>query len=431
MSKKSKSSKSQQKNVQINNNVSGDTKQNPSDVSGDTRTINIPASAMPKNNGNYNTNPNYNAANNPNNYGNNYKGGRNGNYGYNNHGGYGNGYRQNQYGGNMGNHSNNGNYGNNVNRGNNGNYGNNANYGNYGYQQNQPQKNNGGLIAAVSVLGVLVVAVAVFLILWFSGIIGKTEKSVEDNTSAYVQQEEKKEEAPAPPTPAPEPVTMYVANVKTSIYFRSQPTEVDSNIICEIPLRTAISFIENVDAVFAKIIYNGQEGYVKREYLSSTMPAAPAPSAADGNTSVSSYKYIANVKNSVYFRSQPTELDSNIMGEIALGVKVGYIERTNNVFSKIYYNGKYGYVKTQYLSSSSPGSSSSSSASGGSVQSYVMVSNVKTSIYFRSSPSENSSNIICEIPVNTVVGFVERTNNVFSKIYYNGRYGYAKSEYLQ
>lgn len=218
MSKKSKSAKAQQNTVQIKNNAYGGTKQNPGDVSGDTRTINIPASAMPKNNGNYNPNSHYNAANNPNNYGNNYQGGRNGNYGYNNNnaGGYNNGYRQNQYGGNMGDHSNKGNYGNNVN------YGNNGNYGNYGYQQNQPQKNNNGLIAAVSVLGVLVVAVAVFLILWFSGIIGKTEKPIED-TSAYVQQEEKKEEVTAP-APAPEPVTMYVANVKTSIYFRSQPT---------------------------------------------------------------------------------------------------------------------------------------------------------------------------------------------------------------
>lgn len=73
---------------------------------------------------------------------------------------------------------------------------------------------------------------------------------------------------------------MYVANVKNSIYFRSAPTEDSSNIICEIPFGTAVTFLENTDAVFAKISYNGTDGYVKREYLSSTQPQKQEPQYA-------------------------------------------------------------------------------------------------------------------------------------------------------
>ena len=91
-------------------------------------------------------------------------------------------------------------------------------------------------------------------------------------------------------------------------------------------------------------------------------------------------------------------------------------------FMKIYYQGKYGYSKAEYLSTSPP-------YSGGSV--YMTVCNVKTSIYLRKQPVEDSSNIICEIPVNSTVEFLGNANGTFYKIRWNGKEGYAKSEYLR
>lgn len=64
------------------------------------------------------------------------------------------------------------------------------------------------------------------------------------------------------------------------------------------------------------------------------------------------------------------------------------------------------------------------------VVSYMYVANVKYSIYLRSLPEENDSNIITEIPLGTQVGFIENTDSVFAKINYNGRIGYSKREYL-
>ncbi len=287
------------------------------------------------------------------------------------------------------------------------------------------KKSNTGLIAAISGLSVLLVAVLIFAVLWFSGAIGSSSSSVPASQPMSVPTES--QSASTDQTPQSQPVTMYVANVKNSIYFRSAPTEDSSNIICEIPFGTAVTFLENTDAVFAKISYNGTDGYVKREYLSSTQPQKQEPqypSASSGNTSISEYMYVANVKNSIYLRSQPVENSSNIMGEIPLGTRIGFIENTNNVFCKIYYNGKYGYVKRMYLSSSAPVSSGSSSR-------YMTVCNVKTSIYLRNAPVENSGNIICEIPVGSTVEFLENANGTFYKIRWNGKVGYSKAEYLR
>ena len=157
---------------------------------------------------------------------------------------------------------------------------------------------------------------------------------------------------------------------------------------------------------------------------------APAPTAAPAaqpaqpeNNVISRYVYVANVQNSIYFRSAPAENDGNIITEIPLGTMVGFIENVDSVFAKINYNGQIGYAKQQYLSDVQPSINNT-------VSDYMYVANVKNSIYFRSSPSENDGNIICEIPLGTRVGFIENANSVFAKISYNGQTGYAKREYL-
>ena len=153
-------------------------------------------------------------------------------------------------------------------------------------------------------------------------------------------------------------------------------------------------------------------------------PAAPAaPAAQPENNVISRYVYVANVQNSIYFRSAPAENDGNIITEIPLGTMVGFVENVDSVFAKINYNGQIGYAKQQYLSDVQPSVNNT-------VSDYMYVANVKNSIYFRSSPSENDGNIICEIPLGTRVGFIENANSVFAKISYNGQTGYAKREYL-
>ena len=213
--------------------------------------------------------------------------------------------------------------------------------------------------------------------------------------------------------------TMYVANVANSIYLRSQPEEVESNIITSIPLGTQVVWMEDVTPVFSKVSYGGTTGYVKRDYLSAKKPEPKVTYTPPANTTIQKYVYVANVANSIYLRSQPKGNSSNIITTIPLGTRVGFIEYTNNTFSKINYNGTIGYAKTIYLSDYYSSTT------------YMTVYNVKHSIYLRSAPYENPNNIICEIPLGSVVTYISNGGNGFYKISWNGYTGYSKSKYLR
>ena len=215
---------------------------------------------------------------------------------------------------------------------------------------------------------------------------------------------------------------MYVANVKNSIYLRSSASEADSsNIICTIPWGTSVGFIERANSVFSKISYGSYVGYAKTQYLSDTDPSAYYYS----NETVSKNVYIANVKHSVFFRSTPSEASqSNVICEIPLHTQVGFIEYSDSTFSKVLYGSKVGFVKTKYLSDYNTSYYNSPV--------YMTVCNVKHSIYLRSTASSaNNSNIICEIPVNSTVELLERTNSTFYKIRWKGMVGYSKASYLR
>jgi len=84
------------------------------------------------------------------------------------------------------------------------------------------------------------------------------------------------------------------------------------------------------------------ENYVLSPYYAETIPMPE-------NTTVVSDKYIVNVANAAYFRSTPSESEDNVICTIPLNTEVGFIEVTDNVFSRVEYNGQYGYVKSEFL----------------------------------------------------------------------------------
>jgi len=84
------------------------------------------------------------------------------------------------------------------------------------------------------------------------------------------------------------------------------------------------------------------ETYSVSPYYAETIPMPE-------NTTVVSYKYIVNVANAAYFRSTPSESEDNVICTIPLNTEVGFIEVTDNVFSRVEYNGQYGYVKSEFL----------------------------------------------------------------------------------
>lgn len=293
-------------------------------------------------------------------------------------------------------------------------------------QQYQQKPNNSGLIAVISILSVIIFIAIMVLILVLTGIISFSNNKTKNvvNTQVPAQAVIDNTTTAVPVTPVvPENTSIssykYVANVKHSIYFRGAPDEVDSNIICEIPLGTQVGFIENTNSTFAKINYNGSIGYVKQDYLSSTSPY-------DDSVSWASPMRVVNVKHSIYLRSTPSESsDSNIIMEIPLGSIVYYQGEPNSTFYKISYNGAIGYSKQIYLSFNTNYDTVMRNTNT------MTVVNVNHSIYLRSSASESSeNNIIMEIPVGSTVTYLSTPDSTFYKISYGGIVGYSKQIYL-
>lgn len=207
---------------------------------------------------------------------------------------------------------------------------------------------------------------------------------------------------------------MYIVNVKSSAYLRSTPEEIDGNIITTVPLGETVGFVEQANSVYSRVCVNGTYGYIKSKYL------GPNPPSTSSNTTITAYLYISGVNSSAYLRSTPEEISTNIITTIPLGEAVGYIEEANSVYSRVYWNGHYGYVKTKYLSATSPYYGYNT----------MYIANVPNSVYLRSSPKEDPNNIITTIPLGTAVEYIGYANSTFTEIYWNGYYGYVKTKYL-
>lgn len=117
---------------------------------------------------------------------------------------------------------------------------------------------------------------------------------------------------------------------------------------------------------WSKVDYNGQEGFIKSDYLQSNTPA-PAPEATQPEatadpaatteqpatteqTSAPAPAGSMTAKENVRVRNAPnTDSDNNVIGQLTGGQSVEVIGDASNGWSKIKYNGQEGYVKTEFL----------------------------------------------------------------------------------
>ena len=248
---------------------------------------------------------------------------------------------------------------------------------------------------------------------------------------------EKKEETPAPESVEPsvsvsaektqqtqqtdvqdQYTTYYVVNCNDSITLRKQP-DVNSGQITQIPLGSAVSYVESAQNGFYKVIYNGSTGYALASYLSTSKPVASV--AAPTQTSTENYEtyYVVNCEKSITLRPQP-DVNSGEICQIPLGSAVSYISAASNGFYYISYNGNKGYSIASYLSPSSGGNS---------VYSTCRVVNCNESITLRPQPDVDSGEI-CQIPLGETVSYVGSAENGFYEICYMGKNGYALADYL-
>lgn len=276
-----------------------------------------------------------------------------------------------------------------------------------------------------NILIVLIICVSALLVALIVGVV-----TFILYTNSYQNKKVESTAAPVTTAIASAPVQtaapiLYVTNVNNSISLRQFPDE-NGAILTTIPLGAAVEMINIENNGFTHIKYNNIEGYSKTMYLTSdangvyqqpSIPDVQTPSSS--LTRVIDTMYVTNVENAIYLRTGASE-NADIITTIPLDAAVGFITDIGNGFYKISYNGQMGYSKAKYLTYRSPVSYDTR---------YMRVTGVKHSIYLRKTPSENSVNI-CEIPVGTRVIFIERYNDYYYRIRYNGMVGYATSAYL-
>ena len=203
---------------------------------------------------------------------------------------------------------------------------------------------------------------------------------------------------------APESTTTTTKYVNTlSLNVRSGPST-SYSVIGKVSEGDKVEVISTSNG-WSKIKYNGKTGYVSSQYLSSS--AAP-------ESTTTTTKYVNTLSLNV--RSGPSTSYS-VIGKVSEGDKVEVIS-TSNGWSKIKYNGKTGYVSSQYLSSSAAPESTTTTTK------YVNT----LSLNVRSGPSTSYS-VIGKVSEGDKVEVIS-TSNGWSKIKYNGKTGYVSSQYL-
>lgn len=129
--------------------------------------------------------------------------------------------------------------------------------------------------------------------------------------------------------------TYFVVNCRESITLRAEPS-VYSRELAQIPLGQAVGFIENVNADFCKINYDGIVGYALREYLS-----------PDKNSSAH-FATVVNCRESITLREEASTYARELI-QVPLGARVKYLGVETNSFYKVEYRGRVGYVLKTYI----------------------------------------------------------------------------------
>lgn len=174
---------------------------------------------------------------------------------------------------------------------------------------------------------------------------------------------------------------------------------------------------------WVQIKYNGKTGYVHGDYVSKSQG-----SESNNGSTVSSKKVVTG--SSVNFRKGPGTSYSKI-ATLSKGTEVGYISESGG-WSKISYNGKIGYMSSQYLGNNTTGTPSTDNSDKDNSCTDVTVISKKivtgNSVNFRKGPGTSYSKI-ATLPKGTEVGYISESGG-WSKISYNGKVGYMSSQYL-
>ncbi|WP_215146233.1 SH3 domain-containing protein [Exiguobacterium qingdaonense] len=174
-----------------------------------------------------------------------------------------------------------------------------------------------------------------------------------------------------------------------------------SDVITVLPANATVKYVSRYGSWY-KVTYNGKTGYVASSFLTPT--SAPIPPS-------DYYKTNVNLNMRLTAASW-----SDVVTTIPSGATVKYVSRYGSWY-KVTFNGKTGYVASEYLT--------------GTTAPITPSSHYKTTVNLNMRLSAASwSSVLTVIPSGATVKYVSRYDSWY-KVTFNGKTGYVASEYLK
>lgn len=183
---------------------------------------------------------------------------------------------------------------------------------------------------------------------WAADYKASVAKAAEEAAAAKAAEEE----AAAKAAEAAAAEAAEAANAKTKvttdkINVRDAASE-SGNLLGQIASGTQVTWYADENG-WAKIDYNGTKAYVKADYLADAGDASAQPATEPADTSaVLSQGEEITLANTVNVRESMSETASKVAVAYA-GEQVTVIQSYADGWTKVNYNGKQGYCKTEYL----------------------------------------------------------------------------------
>jgi uncharacterized protein YgiM (DUF1202 family) len=137
--------------------------------------------------------------------------------------------------------------------------------------------------------------------------------------------------------------TALLARAKDVVNIRSSDSETADRIDRAI-VGQEFTVLEQKANGWSRIVYQGGEAYIKSEFLEIIGELDSLTGSAAGATIIG--KIVA--RDNVRIRETPST-DGRVLGSLRSGEKLDLIERMNNGWSKVVYNGNIAYVKSDYV----------------------------------------------------------------------------------
>ncbi len=161
--------------------------------------------------------------------------------------------------------------------------------------------------------------------------------ALRENSESAQQSESESASSEAESESESAPETTEIVMATTTVNVRSSDSET-ADKLGKVSTGTKLTRLEERVNGWSKVIYEGQEGYIKSEFLE-------VVSAEEGGSATNGY---VTVKENVNIRASASE-DAERIALAYQGTKLELIEHMSNGWTKVKYNGEVAYVKSDYV----------------------------------------------------------------------------------